>query len=139
MTSSFQSRRRALAPGKVAPGLPKVPPGHSLRKPAPPLRGPKGETGASNPGATGPTGPAGPTGATGPAAPVGTGSDTGYYARFGYVHPSSTRLGTTFAGVTLQANETWTDPSDVPDGSLFIVDLFAGAAGSARFHPQVTS
>src|SRR3972149_4325220 len=110
MTSSFHSRGGAPAPGKAPPALPRVPPGPPPRKPAPPLRGPKGETGASNPGATGPTGPAGPTGATGPAAPVGTGSDTGYYARFGYVHPSSTRLGTTFAGVTLQANETWTHP-----------------------------
>lgn len=54
MTDSFKARRRALAGGKVAPSLPKVPPGKSLKRPAPPLRGERGERGEK--GATGPAG-----------------------------------------------------------------------------------
>lgn len=49
--SSFKARRRALSGGKVAPNLPKVPPGKALQRPAPPLRGERGEKG--NPGPAG--------------------------------------------------------------------------------------
>jgi len=78
MASTFKARRRALAGGRVAPNLPKVPPGKSLKKPAPPLRGPKGEPGRGErgpEGESGATGSAGATGATGSAGPTGaTGS-----------------------------------------------------------------
>jgi hypothetical protein len=159
--SSFKARRRALAGGKVAPNLPKVPPGHALRKPAPPLRGPKGESGTGPPGiagaagltglagSAGPTGAAGAVGATGATGSVGatgatgavgatgasytpaTGSAVGYLSRHVYVNAASAKIGTTFAGVTVQAAPvSWTLASQIPDGGSFIVDVAAGTAGA---------
>lgn len=61
---------------------------------------------------------------------VATASAPGYLARFGYVHASSAKIGTTFAGVTLQAAVTWNTPTDVPPGNNFQWHLWPGTAGA---------
>lgn len=73
MAGTFKARRRAFRPNQAAPNLPKVAPGQTLRRPPPPLRGPRGEQGppGSSTVVTGPTGPAGPTGPSGAAGPTG--------------------------------------------------------------------
>jgi hypothetical protein len=61
---------------------------------------------------------------------VATASAPGYTARFGYVHASSAKIGTSFAGVTLQAAVTWNTPTDVPPGNNFQWHLWPGTGGA---------
>lgn len=63
------------------------------------------------------------------AAIAATGVDPGYTARFGYVNAASARIGTTFAGVVLQAASTWNTAADVPAGNTFTWDLWASTGG----------
>jgi len=62
---------------------------------------------------------------------IATDSGTGYVARYGYVDPASDRIGTTFAGVTLEAAPVlWTDPLHIPPGNVFSWRQWGSAGGS---------
>jgi hypothetical protein len=59
-----------------------------------------------------------------------TGTGPGYTARFGFVNAASAKIGTTFAGVVLQATTTWNNAAQVPPGNVFTWDLWASAGGA---------
>lgn len=59
---------------------------------------------------------------------AGTGSGNGYLSRHVYVNAASTKIGTTFAGVTVQAVVTYSVAADVPAGNILNVEL-AGSGG----------
>jgi hypothetical protein len=65
-----------------------------------------------------------------------TGTEPGYLSRHVYVHPASPHLGTTFAGVTIEAATTWTTPADVPPGNFFdIQESGSGGGGGGGNRP----
>src|SRR5690606_210379 len=91
-------------------------------------QGPPGEQGPT--GATGPQGEPGPTGATGATGADGSstpavGEEPGFLSRRVYAHPDSTRVGTTFMGVVVQAASDFVTAADLPDGGWFKCVLVA--------------
>jgi hypothetical protein len=94
-------------------------------------RGPAGSAGT-----TGATGATGASGATGPTGPTGTfvgatGAANGYASLTVYANASSTRVGTTFQGVTVLAATTWTTAADVPAGNeLDVIVAPSGGGGT---------
>ena len=62
---------------------------------------------------------------------VATDTRPGYVARYGWVNPASSRLGSTFAGVELEAAPVlWTDPLQIPPGNVFDWRQFGSAGGA---------
>lgn len=61
---------------------------------------------------------------------VAQASQPGYISRFAFVHASSSKIGTTFAGVSCQAAVTWNTPGDVPPGNNFQWHLWPGTGGA---------
>lgn len=60
-----------------------------------------------------------------------TGTQTGYYQRFGWVHASSSRLGTQFANTTLTvAPVAWLTADDIPPGNTFTFVQYGSGGGS---------
>lgn len=64
---------------------------------------------------------------------AGVAPPTGYVSRHVYVNPASTRVGTTYAGVVVEAAPAaWTDPSHIPPGNIFeVVTVGCGGSGAS--------
>jgi hypothetical protein len=131
MAGSFSSRRRALAPKKQAPNLPKVEPGKALRRPAPPLRGPAGPQGPAGRDGEGTTGPAGPTGAAGATGATGpAGGDSAMRRIRRHVFYTDGTCDIIENGVT--NNVALTSFGLDTDGHAYRVWLVAGGTGGAK-------